>query len=138
MQYYGHPQNQFWRIVYGCFGKTPDDGYMARLAFVQSKGIAIWDVLASAERNGSLDAAIKNGEANDFFQFLSRYSQITSIGFNGQKAQALFVRHAAANKNAMFTKINRTVLPSTSPAATRPYQEKIEVWRAFLNPVKPA
>lgn len=135
-QYYAHPQNQFWRILYDCFDETPEDDYAARLRFVEKQGIAIWDVLASAARQGSLDTAIKGGVPNDFVRFFTDHTHIQAIGFNGLKAHALFAHHFGRGNSALLAEISLTVLPSTSPAATRMYRDKVKSWRVFFEGVQ--
>ncbi len=133
-QYYAHPQNAFWRIVGELLAFDPALAYPARTARVQSAGLAIWDVLASCTRKGSLDQAIEAASAvpNDFAAFLAEHPQIRRIAFNGAKAEALFAKHVrprlAANPDLHYLR-----LPSTSPAhAGLPFAEKLRAWRALL------
>lgn len=69
-QYYGHPQNQFWRFMGDIFGAGLDKPYDERLEILKAAGIAVWDVFAACDREGSMDADIKNGVINDFDTFL--------------------------------------------------------------------
>src|ERR687898_214957 len=80
-QYYAHPQNGFWRIVGGIVGFDPASQYEARVASVQSAGIAIWDVLKSFIRASSLDSDIHDFSLvpNDFAAFLAKHPQIRRI-----------------------------------------------------------
>ena len=59
-EYYGHPRNQFWRIIYALFDVPLEDNYEKKLMFLKSKGIALWDVIESCWREGSLDSNIRN------------------------------------------------------------------------------
>lgn len=133
-QYYGHPQNQFWRMVYAAYGNPDADSYEAKIALAFRNGLAIWDVLHSATRDGSLDAAIQNPEPNAFGPFFERYRRISAIGFNGRRAEQLFW-HYVAKKDGHdpASAIRRIILPSTSPAATRPFEEKLVEWQVFLR-----
>ena len=66
-QYYGHPQNQFWRLL-GRVIAAPlhDMPYEARLKALLAHRIGLWDVIGKCERAGSLDSNIRNARHNDF------------------------------------------------------------------------
>jgi hypoxanthine-DNA glycosylase len=130
-QYYAHPQNAFWSIMCELFGVDGD--YEARCARLVDRGIALWDVLHSSVRPGSMDADIRmdGAAANDFGNFFQRHPEIGLIVFNGRKAEQLFSRFVAADVAAG---IRRTGLPSTSPAyASLPYSGKLAAWREALT-----
>lgn len=133
-QYYGNPRNHFWPLLYGLFGLPPDDDYGRRLAFAISRGVALWDVLANCEREGSMDAAIAAPEANDFAAFLRRYPQIGAIFFNGAKAEELFRKLALPAVERAGLQPQLQTLPSSSPARAMPLQRKQAAW----HPVKEA
>ena len=133
-QYYAHPQNGFWRIIGGILGFDPASPYDARVAAVQSAGIAVWDVLKSCIRESSLDSAIDASSVvpNDFAAFLAEHPQIRRICFNGARAEALYMKHVrprlAADPDARYLR-----LPSTSPAnASLALSEKARAWQAIL------
>jgi double-stranded uracil-DNA glycosylase len=133
-QYYAHPQNLFWRIVGGILGFDPGILYEARVARLQSAGIAVWDVLRSCIRPSSLDSAIDASSAvpNDFSTFLREQPQIQRICFNGATAEALFMKHVRP-RLAGGPDIQHVRLPSTSPAnASLPYADKVRAWRAIV------
>jgi hypoxanthine-DNA glycosylase len=130
-QYYAHPQNAFWRIMHDLFGIDGD--YASRCAQLTERGIALWDVLHSSVRPGSLDAAIQLDSAvtNDFAAFLAGHPKIRLIAFNGRKAEQLFVRYVG--DAVPESRIPRIGLPSTSPAyAAMPFSGKLAAWRAAL------
>ena len=131
-QYYAHPQNQFWRMLSAVYGEVISSDYAERLALLERLKIAVWDVLQSAEREGSLDTAIKSAVPNGFGPFFAALPSIQAIAFNGQKAQALFHKYVANETAEVFRHMRIAVLPSTSPAATRSFEEKAKLWRAFL------
>ena len=127
-QYYAHPQNQFWRIL-GAVIEQPlkEMDYAARVATVRAAGIAIWDVFASCERAGSLDAAIRNAVANDFARLRKSARRLARVCFNGRLAARRIREVEALGFEAL-------ILPSTSPAhAGLDYAEKLARWRAALQ-----
>lgn len=131
-QYYAHPQNQFWRLLAAIFDAGALPTYDMRVAFLAEQRIAVWDVLAAAKRDGSLDSAIRNGVPNDIAGLLDRFANITIIACNGQTAHALFRRHVAPTLGARSA-LKVIALPSTSPAATQPMALKIAAWRKVLR-----
>lgn len=115
-------------------GASPDLPYDARLDRLMDAGIALWDVCATAERAGSLDAAIKAPVANDFVPFFERHREIAVIVFNGQLAGKLFQRLVRPALPAWAAALPLHVLPSTSPAhAGMRHGDKLAAWRAGLG-----
>ena len=133
-QYYGHPRNAFWPIMGELLGAAPSLPYEARIKLLQSAGIALWDVLASCVRDGSLDASIVESSvsANDFNAFFLSHPAITDVFFNGATAEKYFqkyVRHLLEPPNAL--RFQR--LPSSSPAhASKTYLQKLAAWEAII------
>ena len=132
-QYYAHPRNHFWRIMGAILGFDPTSGYEGRIASLRSADIALWDVLRTCTRPGSLDSAIEQHSAipNDFAGFLAEHPQIRRICFNGAKAEALYARlvrpHLAASPGVQHLR-----LPSTSPAhAALPFAAKLRAWQVI-------
>lgn len=130
-QYYAHPRNQFWQILGEIIGQPlVDMDYAAKQVAVKAAGVAIWDVYASCERIGSLDAAIRNGVPNDFARLkksalVGRHA-LPRVCFNGHTA-GRFARHLGA------LGFETLILPSTSPAnASWSYAEKLAAWREGL------
>ena len=123
-QYYAHPQNAFWRLIGGVIGRDlfalP---YPERLDVLKVAGVGLWDVIASAERPGSLDGAIRNAEAADLNRLVDSLSSLEAIGFNGATAARLGRRTLTTGR-----KITLIDLPSSSPAYTRPLGEKAASW----------
>ena len=126
-QYYAHPQNQFWRVLGVVIGRPLKDlPYGARLKAVRAAGIAIWDIYASCEREGSLDAAIRDAVENDFAALQESAPALRRICFNGRTAARRLREMEALGYDAV-------VLPSTSPAhAGMRFEEKLARWRAAL------
>lgn len=129
-QYYAHPRNAFWRIMGELVGAGPEKPYDERLRILNTRGIALWDVLDSCVRPGSLDTNISNESPNDFVKFFASHTSITHVGLNGRKAATLFKKYAApACPARMIVK----GLPSTSPAyAAMSLERKSAEWRRFL------
>lgn len=128
-QYYAHPRNAFWPIVCALLEEDVKP-YAQRLVLLQRHGIALWDTARSCLREGSSDAAIQEAEPNDFAAFFQAHSGIRHIFFNGTAAQTLFMRLVPAE--IVPKGLGCTRLPSTSPAYTMPFQEKLNAWRAIL------
>ncbi len=134
-QYYAHPQNAFWPIMRELFGIEGD--YSVRCARLIENRIALWDVLHSSVRPGSMDSDIRldSAAANDFGAFLVEHPGICRIVFNGKKAEQLFHRFARAG--IRNNEISIVGLPSTSPAyASMPFSGKLAAWREALEQVE--
>ena len=135
-QYYAQPQNGFWRIMDAVFGAGPSLSYAERLERLIANRVAVWDVLAAGERNGSLDSAIVASSivVNDFAGFFARHGGIRLICFNGAKAADLYRRCVFPALAPRFAELAIRVLPSTSPAnATLPFAAKLARWSAALG-----
>ena len=137
-QYYAHPQNSFWRIMAQLLQTDADASYEKRVELLKTARIAVWDVLQSCIREGSLDAKIERDTqiANDFRSFFRAHSQITHVFFNGAKAEACFRQHVLPElEDASLCYLR---LPSTSPAnASATYEHKLGEWRAILPLIEP-
>jgi hypoxanthine-DNA glycosylase len=131
-QYYAHPRNAFWPILGAHCGFAADAPYPARTTALMQAGIAVWDVLRSCRRVGSLDTAIEDPQANDFRTFFASYPGIDTVLFNGTAAATLFDRHVLRTLDPVPAR--RIRLPSTSPAhAARTLAAKQSLWLAALR-----
>jgi hypoxanthine-DNA glycosylase len=129
-QYYAHPRNAYWRIMGDLFDAGPERPYRHRLEALKERGIALWDVLESCVRPGSLDSNICDHTAstNDFGELFVRHPTIRHVFFNGGKAASVFRRDVLPELGDRFDLILGT-LPSTSPAhASRTYAQKLRAW----------
>jgi double-stranded uracil-DNA glycosylase len=127
--YYAHPRNQFWPIMASLFGDDPGGGPAERAAFLRRHRLALWDVLHSAERAGSLDADIKHAVPNDFAAFLAAYPAIRAIALNGTRAREMFDRQCwPALAPELQARLAVHALPSTSPAHTMAFERKLAAW----------
>lgn len=130
-QYYGHPRNVFWRIMAALFNDTLPLDYQEGQQLLESKKIAVWDVLKSCFRQGSLDSSIDKNtlEANDFIRFFSMFDQIKWVFFNGGMAELLYQKNVYPLLSTDFRALNYARLPSTSPAyAAISYEDKLVAW----------
>jgi hypoxanthine-DNA glycosylase len=129
-QYYGNPRNGFWRITGDIFGFDAASDYPERTAALRRCGVAVWDVLRLCRRQGSLDSAIEPDSmvANDFEAFFDRHPAIDRVFFNGAAAEKNFVRLAGIDRPLRYRR-----LPSTSPAQTMRYADKLAMWREALG-----
>jgi hypoxanthine-DNA glycosylase len=135
-RYYGNPRNLFWRVLADVFSEPHVVEFEQQKALLKRNRIALWDVLHSAERIGSLDSAIRNPVPNDIAKLLVEYPRLRTIAFNGLRAQSLFRQFIAATLTVPADKLRLSALPSTSPTPSRKavtYQEKVAQWAAFLN-----
>ena len=123
-QYYGHPRNAFWKILFSLFSKTFSSDYINRKSLAIENNIAIWDVCHTAKRKGSLDSAIKEESPNKIDELIVENPLISTIAFNGQKAAKLYEKYFP-----FFDNINYITLLSTSPANAKfSFEEKLEDW----------
>ncbi len=135
-QYYGHPQNGFWRIVGAVLGFDAHDSYAQRCAALVERQVALWDVLATCTRTGSLDSDIDHGSLvpNAFAVFFEQHAQIERVCFNGAKAHSLYRKHVLPFV-AATRQLELVRLPSTSPAhAGMPFADKVKAWRVVGAP----
>jgi hypoxanthine-DNA glycosylase len=132
-EYYAHPRNAFWKIMREIAGAAGN--YPSRCRALQERGIALWDVLSSSVRPGSLDADIDLASAvpNDFERFFADHAQVRLVCFNGRKAQEMFRRFVQPTLS--IGRLEFVLLPSTSPAhASLTVTEKLETWRGIIEP----
>jgi hypoxanthine-DNA glycosylase len=123
-QYYGHPRNAFWKIIFSVLEAPFATDYEQRKSLLLENRIALWDVLEACVREGSLDSAIEQEVANDFDSFLKAHPNIKHIYFNGQKAASFFKKHVAVTGT-----YHLITLPSTSPAnAGMSFEKKLMEW----------
>jgi len=131
-EYYAHPKNAFWPIMDMLYGVSGD--YAQRCELLRLSRLALWDVLESSVRPGSMDADIRldSARANDFRAFFEAHRELRLVAFNGVKAEQLFgrfVRPCLATADLQYVR-----LPSTSPAyAAMPFSGKLAAWRKALR-----
>ncbi len=129
-EYYGHPRNQFWKLIAEVFDEKKPETYDEKKELIKGQGIALWDVIKHCTRKGSLDTNIKQEAVNELRALLKSRPTIERVYFNGGKAYDLFKKHIGfEGLEQEFIK-----LPSSSPANTKAYKEKLEEWRQIKKP----
>jgi double-stranded uracil-DNA glycosylase len=124
VEYYAHPRNLFWPIVFALFGETPPPDYADKVRFIGERRIALWDVCASAQRVASADTTIAAEVPNTIDALLDAHPRIRAVAFNGSGARRLYDRHFARRPGLRYI-----ALPSTSPAHARlGFTEKLQQW----------
>jgi len=133
-RYYAHAHNAFWPIMGELFGAGPALPYEERLLLLRRAGLALWDVMASCVREGSLDSDIDEASIvpNDFRAFFDAHARVEHVFFNGAKAEKCFQRYVRPHLSDRGLRFTR--LPSTSPAhASLSLPQKIKAWRALAD-----
>lgn len=136
-EYYAHPRNAFWPIMGALFGAGPQLSYRERLQRLNAAGVALWDVIGTCSRAGSLDSAIDphSIEANDFAGLFAACPHIGHVFFNGSAAETAFRRHVRGR--VALPALHFTRLPSTSPAhAARGFEAKLAAWQAVQAAIR--
>ena len=130
-QYYGHPQNQFWRILQAIYPSSPIvtgvNSYKIRSEWLLGKNVGLWDVYAACEREGSLDSRIRQPVVNDFAGLQRLCPALEAVAHNGAESfkQA---RHLQLNGRPAY------LLPSSSPAhAAWSFERKLAAWREVFE-----
>lgn len=137
-QYYGHPQNAFWKIMAALTGVAHDAPYQQRSEALIGMGVSVWDTIASCHRPGSMDADIDASTitVNEFSGFIQRHQNLKRVLFNGQASAKTFHRHLGASYLA-DRGLESVVMPSTSPAyASMSLDKKQMIWLNALSALK--
>jgi double-stranded uracil-DNA glycosylase len=136
-QYYAHPRNQFWTLLERIYGAPTPLPYPERLQLLRDRHLALWDVLQSCVRPGSLDAAIEHhtAEPNALMELLRATPSIRRICCNGGTAHTALRRYFGEMLTRELPQIDIQQLPSTSPAhASWSFARKFTAWRRALEP----
>lgn len=125
-QYYGNRQNKFWELVGAVLAiDLRALGYDERLATLLERGVGLWDVIADAERVGSLDSAISDASHNPLVELVATLPNLRAVGFNGGTAARIGRKQLQAGTAGPVL----MDLPSSSPAYTIGFEHKLKVWR---------
>lgn len=125
-QYYAHPRNAFWPILFDVFGREYTPDYEVKKSLIRENALALWDAACMCEREGSLDSNMRDVVYNDFDSLYACCPGIHTVLCNGGTAYSLFVKSGAAGSRTVIR------MPSTSPAYTMAYERKLEIWRETL------
>jgi hypoxanthine-DNA glycosylase len=132
-RYYAHPTNQFWRLLGGAIGEELQPlPYEERLGRLAERGIGLWDVIASANRPGSLDQSIRSAEHNRFEHLIQDCADLRAVAFNGSRASAVGRKEIGETPSLMLID-----LPSSSAANTKAFEEKARAWAALGQFIQP-
>jgi TDG/mug DNA glycosylase family protein len=131
-QYYAHPRNQFWRLLSDISGGICYRCLMTdKMQQVQQMPLIVWDVVAEAKRQGSLDSAIREAAIRDIAALLRLHPSVMQVWFNGGQA----AKWGQKSLQAAQMSIVSVVLPSSSPAHTMAYELKKQQWQQAWNEV---
>lgn len=126
-QYYANPQNQFWRLMQAVTGapllSLP---YGERLEMLLASGVGLWDVVGSAVRPGSLDAAIRDYRPNALPDLCASLPALRAVAFNGGKSAKLGMKILGDRPGLALI-----ALPSSSPAHTVQFARKLAAWETL-------
>jgi hypoxanthine-DNA glycosylase len=131
-QYYAHPRNSFWYIIEQLYNVASPLDYQQRKQLLLDKRIALWDVLRACVREGSLDSSIECDSVvvNAFEEFFNQHEQISTVFFNGARAEKEFIKHVMPLPAVQARGLECLRLPSTSPAhAAMSRDQKLQAWR---------
>ncbi len=131
MQYYAHPQNHFWKLLYSLWPEEMHPTkYEDKINWLLSKNIGVWDVYKVCQRQGSLDSRIREFELNNFKRLAKKLPHLSMIAFNGKKAYSHSL-HIEKEVKCIHTlgDIKTFYLPSSSPAnASYSFEKKKGIW----------
>jgi len=151
-EYYGNPKNHFWTVVSSCFGLPEPTGYEGKMELLKRCRIAVWDLFASCERQGSLDKDIARAFPNPVASLLEGFPTIRSVGANGGASAGGFLKEFVRARGALLPRTGDSLawkpsfspersirlfrLPSTSPVPTAVFKkavDKIPLWKEFFT-----
>lgn len=129
-RYYAHPQNQFWPLISAAIGRDIAPlPYDERLAALRAAHVGLWDVVASATRRGSTDAAIRDVEGHDIATLAAGLPALRAMAFNGGTA----LRHGMRQLGPDAARYAIVALPSSSPLHTIGLAAKLPAWQALAR-----
>ncbi|AXW62557.1 DNA-deoxyinosine glycosylase [Ralstonia solanacearum] len=125
-QYYAYRHNQFYRLVGDILSEDlVHMDYAARLQTLLAHHVGLWDVVAEAKREGSSDSMIRGHAGNDLVGLIESLPKLAVIAFNGGTAERIGMKALGWHAD----RLHIVRLPSSSPAHTMPYSEKLHAWR---------
>ena len=122
--FYGHPQNRFWKVISTILGESLPTTVDEKRELLLKHRVALWDVLASCDIDGSADSSIRNATPNDISAILST-ADVRAIFVNGKTAEKYYNRYIKP-----LTNRSAICLPSTSPAnAATSFERLLDAWQ---------
>jgi len=127
-QYYAHPRNQFWELLFTSLGERTPETYKDKTDAAKKLGIALCDTIGSCSRHTSADTAIKNPKPNKEVMAFLKANRSIAVFTTSKTAQKFF--------DSLFVHGQKAVcLPSPSPAyASKTFEEKLRIWKLLLKP----
>lgn len=129
-QYYAHPRNLLWPLLaalWPAHPQPPREDYAGRCEWLLERGLGLWDVYDSCERQGSLDSAIRAPQVNDFAALRTQCPLLHAAAHNGAQSY----KHTAP---LQALGLQTYALPSTSPAnASWSWERKLQAWRTAME-----
>ncbi len=126
--FYHHPQNRFWKVLAALFRDDLPDTVERKKEFLKRHHLAVWDVIASCDIQGSSDSSIQNAVPNDISEIL-KAAPIRWIYTNGGTAYKLYHKYCEPQTGQKAIK-----LPSTSPAnASFSLERLIREWKVLSD-----
>ena len=123
-QYYAHPRNQFWRLMSRVIDRDlASRSYDERLGTLLDAGVGLWDTVAAATREGSLDSNIRLHSASDLPELVDSLPELRCVAFNGATSARIGRAQLAGIGGLALVD-----LPSSSPAYTLALEAKLESW----------
>ena len=125
--YYAHPRNQFWKILH-IVTQYPVNNRDQKTWLLKECKFGLWDMIASCQRENSLDSSLEDEAVNDLADFLENHPSIKKLAFTGKKAEALFKTHFS------HLEVETVYLPSPSAAyAKMKFEEKVAQYHQKLE-----
>ena len=125
--YYGHPRNQFWKILQA-ITEYPVNNHDQKMWLLKECKIGLWDMIATCQRESSLDSSLEDETVNDIASFLESNPNIKKLAFTGRKSETLYKTHFA------HLDIETVYLPSPSAAfAKMTFDEKVSSYKNALG-----
>ena len=126
--FYGHPNNRFWKIIASIYSEEVPKTIDEKKKLILGNHLALWDVIASCDIEGSSDSSIRNVKVNDLSRIFNE-TDIRKICVNGKTAEKLYIRY-------LEDKLGRKAeyLPSSSPANAALSLERLTaIWKDILE-----
>lgn len=129
-EYYAFDRNQFWKLIFDIFDEDYTSNYEKKKKILLDNKLAVYSVIQSCKRKGSLDSNIKEEKINDFKTLFSKYKNIKFLCFNGNKSYDSFIKNV---EKSVYKGKKLLKFPSSSPAYTIPYNNKFNKWKVIKD-----